>query len=76
VILLNAYKKKIVFYMEKIIKEIINDPELNNYNENEKTFLFNFIIIINNYIVNITYKYYKYDDINFFSLISLFIFIS
>ena len=62
--------------MEKIIKEIINDPELNNYNENEKTFLINFIIIINNYIVNITYKYYKYDDINFFSLISLFIFIS
>ena len=62
--------------MEKIIKEIINDPELNNYNENEKTFLFNFIIIINNYIVNITYKYYKYDDINFFSLISLFTFIS
>ena len=52
--------------MEKIIKEIINDPELNNYNENEKTFLFNFIIIINNYFVNITYKYYKYDDINFF----------
>ena len=76
VILLNAYKRKIVFYMEKIIKEIINDPELNNYNENEKTFLFNFIIIINNYFVNITYKYYKYDDINFFSLISLFIFIS
>ena len=62
--------------MEKIIKEIINVPELNNYNENEKTFLFNFISIINNYIVNITYKYYKYDDINFFSLISLFIFIS
>ena len=62
--------------MEKIIKEIINDSELNNYNENEKTFLFNFIIIINNYIVNITYKYYKYDDINFFSFISLFIFIS
>ena len=62
--------------MEKIIKEIINDPELNNYNENEKTFLFNFIIIINNYFVNITYKYYKYDDINFFSLISLFTFIS
>ena len=62
--------------MEKIIKEIINVLELNNYNENEKTFLFNFIIIINNYFVNITYKYYKYDDINFFSLISLFIFIS
>ena len=54
--------------MEKIIKEIINDPELNNYNENEKTFLFNFIIIINNYFVNITYKYYKYYDINFFFL--------
>ena len=62
--------------MEKIIKEIINDPELNNYNENEKTFLFNFIIIINNYFINITYKYYKYDDINFFPFISLFIFIS
>ena len=62
--------------MEKIIKEIINDPELNNYNENEKTFLFNFIIIINNYFVNITYKYYKYDDINFFSLVSLFVFVS
>ena len=62
--------------MEKIIKEIINDPELNNYNEYEKTFLFNFIIIINNYFINITYKYYKYDDINFFSFISLFIFIS